>query len=116
MSLRDGVPLRCRFTDRLADRLGVGIKRQYEVGRGEMGLGTLRRRLRGATLCQIPPRLLSDQVQRRVDRRRARQRAQRVAETWPTHGAFLHTRVSFEQFSPAWGEMPVTEFRPCRWG
>jgi phenylpropionate dioxygenase-like ring-hydroxylating dioxygenase large terminal subunit len=29
----------------------------------------------------------------------------------PAHGVFLHTRVSFEQFSPAWGEMPVTEFR-----
>ena len=29
----------------------------------------------------------------------------------PAHGVFLHTRISFEQFSPAWGEMPVTEFR-----
>ena len=29
----------------------------------------------------------------------------------PAHGVFLHTRISFEQFSPAWGELPVTEFR-----
>jgi nitrite reductase/ring-hydroxylating ferredoxin subunit len=29
----------------------------------------------------------------------------------PAHGVFLHTRISFEQFSPAWGELPVTEYR-----
>ncbi|MBI3516958.1 MAG: aromatic ring-hydroxylating dioxygenase subunit alpha [Proteobacteria bacterium] len=29
----------------------------------------------------------------------------------PAHGVFLHTRVNFEHFSPAWGELPVTEFR-----
>jgi hypothetical protein len=34
----------------------------------------------------------------------------------PAHGVFLHTRISFEQFSPAWGEMPVTEFRPSPLG
>lgn len=34
----------------------------------------------------------------------------------PAHGVFLHTRISFEQFSPAWGELPVTEFRPSPLG
>lgn len=29
----------------------------------------------------------------------------------PAHGVFLHTRISFEHFAPAWGELPVTEFR-----
>jgi hypothetical protein len=29
----------------------------------------------------------------------------------PTHGVFLHTRISFEHFAPAWGDLPVTEFR-----
>src|SRR5437763_9498669 len=29
----------------------------------------------------------------------------------PAHGVSLHTRISFEHFSPAWGELPVTEFR-----
>ncbi len=34
----------------------------------------------------------------------------------PAHGVFLHTRISFEHFAPAWGEMPVTEFRPSPLG
>jgi nitrite reductase/ring-hydroxylating ferredoxin subunit len=29
----------------------------------------------------------------------------------PAHGVFLHTRMTFTQFAPAWGELPVTEFR-----
>jgi nitrite reductase/ring-hydroxylating ferredoxin subunit len=29
----------------------------------------------------------------------------------PAHGVFLHTRISFEHFAPAWGKLPVTEFR-----
>ena len=29
----------------------------------------------------------------------------------PAHGVFLHTRVNFEHFSPAWGKLPITEFR-----
>ena len=29
----------------------------------------------------------------------------------PAHGVFLHTRISFEHFAPAWGDLPITEFR-----
>jgi hypothetical protein len=29
----------------------------------------------------------------------------------PAHGVFLHTRISFEHFAPAWGKLPVTEFQ-----